>query len=843
MNNFISQLLKFQLDRYNKNNNVKINIKETSTYIEPLIIFVYNVNKPNEIFLNEIKKFEPKEYQKIKENLSSIDSKKTINSNKTSFEKEDLNQILKKNTHIYSSEISGLGKTEKIKNLINISKKEYIYFPLGGKLSRNIIFEKLEKILTKVEDVKKTAIHLDLYETEDISILNEFLFSFCFTKFYSNDKNILYIPINVEIYIEIPNCFLDFIKNYPILNYFEMDKISFNTKEELRLDENKKKFFNWMIPVKTSKQQQKPEDYINAHIGASTFSYHQINIFVKLFMHQYKIKGVKLTFLENEKDVTEECIQKFAECTKYFTLGVYAKLLTKTLDEENNKEQNKIKKDINNNNTDSNKNNFPCNINYDKIPEKENIVIDNINQNEKNDNTINNTLSLQEKTNMESNEEIGKNYEDLKKYYIKKLSDLYSSDLKDQEYKTPLIFISQNENKYFEILLSDEELKRYKSSTFLQKIKLIFQLENPVTKNPKNIYNSNLISLQEIIEKDNYVITSDNFRKMILISYRILAGIPVILMGETGCGKTGLIRKLYQLLNDGEDMDEEKNMVNVDSSISDEKLTEKMDKINNEAKNNKDKDFWVLFDEINTCNSLGLLNEIFINGSYNGTNIQKNIRLIGTCNPYRLKKDLEESSGLSHPNKDKSLAYDVNILPQSLMYFVFNFGFLQQKDEDKYIQSILSNHFKKFNPKLITIVKEIISKCHKYLRDSYGNSVVSLREIKRFLKLYDNLKKYYKNKDLSNLENTKNEKEKLKKKKKIKKVVTKLDDYYFNNEKIQIKSLIVAIYLSYYIRLIDQKKRTNFEAYIKENLGNLANFYLNSNDWKKNSDDKKKKMK
>ena len=111
--------------------------------------------------------------------------------------------------------------------------------------------------------------------------------------------------------------------------------------------------------------------------------------------------------------------------------------------------------------------------------------------------------------------------------------------------------------------------------------------------------------MKEIIDQDNYVITSDNFRKMILILYRLLANIPVILMGETGCGKTGLIRKLYQLLNNGEDMDPKKNMVNVDSSISDEKLIEKMEEINREAKKKKGKDFWVLFDEINTCNSLG----------------------------------------------------------------------------------------------------------------------------------------------------------------------------------------------------------------------------------------------
>ena len=62
---------------------------------------------------------------------------------------------------------------------------------------------------------------------------------------------------------------------------------------------------------------------------------------------------------------------------------------------------------------------------------------------------------------------------------------------------------------------------------------------------------TNLIPLLEIIERDKYVITIDNFRKMVLILYRIIANIPVILMGETGCGKTALIKKLNQLLNNG----------------------------------------------------------------------------------------------------------------------------------------------------------------------------------------------------------------------------------------------------------------------------------------------------
>ena len=37
---------------------------------------------------------------------------------------------------------------------------------------------------------------------------------------------------------------------------------------------------------------------------------------------------------------------------------------------------------------------------------------------------------------------------------------------------------------------------------------------------------------------------------MVLIIYRIVANIPVILMGESGCEKTSLIRELNKLLND-----------------------------------------------------------------------------------------------------------------------------------------------------------------------------------------------------------------------------------------------------------------------------------------------------
>ena len=59
-----------------------------------------------------------------------------------------------------------------------------------------------------------------------------------------------------------------------------------------------------------------------------------------------------------------------------------------------------------------------------------------------------------------------------------------------------------------------------------------------------------MISLSEITK--NYVFTEDNFIKMCLILIRLRANIPVIMMGETGCGKTSLIRKLSELMNNGD---------------------------------------------------------------------------------------------------------------------------------------------------------------------------------------------------------------------------------------------------------------------------------------------------
>ena len=715
MNNFIDKLLTYKNKLFNDNELENTKKNRHNDYMDSCLIFIYKKGC-NDIFLNEIQKLNPLIFPRVskKYNLdSSIESE---------FDYNEKNKLYE-NTHIISSEICGLGKTTKIRNEIYSKKKKPVYFPLGGNLTKKKIYKKLNEVLDYMELITKKnfndiAIHLDLYETDDISILNEFLFSILITKFYMNNENILYIPKNSEIYIEIPNCFSSFLANYDILTSFNITTIKLDDIPPLKLPKRILRIFHRMKEFTTNEQIM---EFIKKNIDIKKFSYHQINIYINLFISQYSKFNTKLEFLENDEDVTEECIKIFSQGIKYFVLGEYSKLLIENINEKGN-----LTKNI----------------------------------------------------------------------YMKKIETIYN-DLKGEKYLTPLIFTMKEKDKekkkYFKLYLSDENLDKKTCVDYLSILKTILLLDNPVEKKEE----SKLLSLTEIINKDNYIITKDNFRKMVLILYRVIANIPVILMGETGCGKTFLIKKLNQLMNNGEETLE---IININPSITDKILIKKMKEINEKAKKASKRKIWVFFDELNTCDSMALLTEIFINRSFNGIKLEFNIKIMGACNPYREKKLNKIKSGLQHPDDEKKnkLIYLVNLLPQSLFYYVFNFGSLEKSDEEKYISSIIAHLYSKEEEKLKNLTEKIIMKCHEYLKETFDPSVVSLREISRFTKCCEFfINKYYKYKNQKGEEND------------------KLD---------KIKSIILSIYLCYYTRLVSDTTRKNFDRELQEFFVNLVNY-------------------
>ncbi len=253
---------------------------------------------------------------------------------------------------------------------------------------------------------------------------------------------------------------------------------------------------------------------------------------------------------------------------------------------------------------------------------------------------------------------------------------------------------------YGKLLIS--ESNKYKNSKdYLKKIKDILDLPNEVEKD-KDEFKSLLSIIED--KNNNFVITNDNFRKMILLVYRIRADVPVIIMGDTGCGKTTLIIKLNQILNNVEKTVE---IINIHPGITDEELCQKMAKKNELAEKKKDKELWIFFDEINTCLSMSLLTEIFIIRTYNGIKLCDNIRLIGACNPYRKRKKNKEKCGLSiSEDNENELVYLVEPLPQSFLYYVFSFGSIDNDDEKKYMRSIIEKSFEKDEKDLHEIQKQ-----------------------------------------------------------------------------------------------------------------------------------------
>ena len=723
MNSYLDQLLIYKNNKFKDETDDIIDKKYTQKYLDSCVVFIYNVdekNKKNNSFLKEIKKLDPQYFSKDK-NIKKYD----INDEKKQNEK-----ILSKlgNIKVVTSDICGLGKSGEIRKLINDDKKKYFHFPLGGILTKNIIFKKLENLLKKIKNYnfKDVSIHLDLTESEEKSIINEFLFSFLITKFYSNNENIIYIPNNIDIYVEVPNCFEDYLSKFSILNIFKRENIEKTKIPQFNYPQKMLDIFNKMLGIDSNPKMQKWFEEIMKIVGIKIFSYHQINIFINIFISQYAQYKKKLHFSrvvgnkdnreKIKKDTTDECIEKFAKCSKYFIDGGFDKLLTGV-------------------------------------------------------------------------------YKSKKTDYIDQLSEIYDNDLKNMKFKEPLIFINKEENKYQELILPESDSKLYQNSAdYLKEMKELLNLSSSVEE-LLSILEGNNQDLGK--EKDiNYVITNDNFKKMILLVYRIKANVPVIIMGDTGCGKTALIKKLNQLLNNGKETVE---IINIHPGITDEDLCNIMNEKNVKAQSQMEEEIWLFFDEINTCLSLSLITEIFINRTYNGNKISDNIRLIGACNPYRRRKGNKEKSGLSlSDDNEKELVYIVQPLPQSLLYYVFSFGSVDEKDEKKYIYNIIEILFTKEEMDLHSATTEAISQCHNYLRNKFDSSVVSLREITRFVKCVEFFKEY----------------------------LTKKNNYTekINNERNnKIRSIICSIYLCYYIRLIDGGKRTNFDVELRKILYKLVN--------------------
>eukprot|EP01016_Furgasonia_blochmanni_P009771 TRINITY_DN14078_c0_g1_i2.p1 TRINITY_DN14078_c0_g1~~TRINITY_DN14078_c0_g1_i2.p1 ORF type:complete len:272 (+),score=44.32 TRINITY_DN14078_c0_g1_i2:64-879(+) len=215
----------------------------------------------------------------------------------------------------------------------------------------------------------------------------------------------------------------------------------------------------------------------------------------------------------------------------------------------------------------------------------------------------------------------------------------------------------------------------------------------------QKIFSVKKIEQEQQDHKVNYVVTPDNFLKMIIIYLMINSGSPVILLGETGCGKTALIRFLVNNI-----LHENYEIFNVHAGVDNVDIQTFVEKVREKAIANTNQDIWVFFDEFNTTKSVGVFSEIMIHRRLQGDPLPTNIKFVAACNPYKLRnKNTVNSDVYLERGDEHKLLHDVQKIPSSLIEYVMDFGSLTDEDKRKYIMAMVipvCTNFKR--PELVT---------------------------------------------------------------------------------------------------------------------------------------------
>lgn len=270
----------------------------------------------------------------------------------------------------------------------------------------------------------------------------------------------------------------------------------------------------------------------------------------------------------------------------------------------------------------------------------------------------------------------------------------------------------------------------------------------------------NVLGIQWPLDPDEtYELTTDNILKILAIHMRFRCGIPVIIMGETGCGKTRLIKFLCELRRSGV-ATENMKLVKVHGGTSSDMIYSKVREAESIACSNKHDygfDSVLFFDEANTTEAISSIKEVLCDKTVEGEPMMSNtgLQIIAACNPYRKHTDVMikrlESAGLGYRVRAeetdeklgsiplRQLVYRVQALPPSMIPLVWDFGQLNDCTEKIYIQQIVQrvveNH--SFPEDYIKIITDVLSASQKYMRTRNDEcSFVSLRDVERCMQVF-----------------------------------------------------------------------------------------------------------
>ncbi|KAM3672048.1 LOW QUALITY PROTEIN: E3 ubiquitin-protein ligase RNF213-like [Ammospiza maritima maritima] len=269
-----------------------------------------------------------------------------------------------------------------------------------------------------------------------------------------------------------------------------------------------------------------------------------------------------------------------------------------------------------------------------------------------------------------------------------------------------------------------------------------------------------VLGLPKVFDPDKtYELTTDNVLKILAIEMRFRCNIPVVIMGETGCGKTRLVKFLCQLRSRSAEVENMK-LVKVHGGTTAEMIYARIREAEALAKSNKEQhglDTVLFFDEANTTEAVSSIKEVLCDRTVQGEPLASGsgLRIIAACNPYRKHTDRMirhlELAGLGYRVKAddtreklgsiplRQLVYRVHALPPSMIPLVWDFGQLNNHMEKMYIQQMVQRVVEQLPMAKdeVRTVTEVLVASQQYMRQTDDEcSFVSLRDVERCMEVF-----------------------------------------------------------------------------------------------------------
>jgi hypothetical protein len=200
-------------------------------------------------------------------------------------------------------------------------------------------------------------------------------------------------------------------------------------------------------------------------------------------------------------------------------------------------------------------------------------------------------------------------------------------------------------------------------------------------------------------------------------------------------------------------LDDELEIFRIHAGVTNEKIIDTMHQFQRKANEcaHEKKRLWIFFDEFNTTSSIDLLKEITCERTLLGRCLPDNMVFLGACNPRRHKSSEEWTSyenniGIKKDRYEmmkklvggKCLLYTVVPIPETMLEYIWDYGYLDQDTERTYIRTMLKTcPSLEIHEQLFKVFIQLISRSQVFVRKIEDVSSVSLRDVARFCRLYN----------------------------------------------------------------------------------------------------------